>query len=123
MAMLTRLDPFRDLARLQDEMSRLFEDRLYRSGESVGWTPSCDIYEDQDGVTLRFENGVLTIRGELLDDGPPLLLRVDGVGEHVAQVGGRIHGQPERLEALRPRLDPTGLDGEAEQRLGVSPGN
>ncbi len=78
MAMLTRLDPFRDLARLQDEMSRLFEDRLYRSGESVGWTPSCDIYEDQDGVALRFElagvepkdvevrfeNGVLTLRGE-----------------------------------------------------------
>ncbi|BDG03506.1 molecular chaperone [Anaeromyxobacter oryzae] len=78
MAMLTRMDPFRDLARLQDEVGRLFDDRLYRSGESVGWTPSCDIYEDEDGVTLRFElagvepkdvdvrfeNGVLTLRGE-----------------------------------------------------------
>ncbi|WP_248361575.1 Hsp20/alpha crystallin family protein [Anaeromyxobacter oryzae] len=72
------MDPFRDLARLQDEVGRLFDDRLYRSGESVGWTPSCDIYEDEDGVTLRFElagvepkdvdvrfeNGVLTLRGE-----------------------------------------------------------
>lgn len=79
MAMLTRFEPFRDLARLQDEMSRIFgEDRLYRAGESVGWTPACDIYEDEESVTLRFElagvepkdvevrfeNGVLTLRGE-----------------------------------------------------------
>lgn len=79
MAMLTRWDPFRDLARLQDEMSRLFDDRLgYRAGESVGWTPACDIYEDADevlvrfelagvdpkDVEIRFENGVLTLKGE-----------------------------------------------------------
>jgi HSP20 family protein len=79
MAMLTRFDPFRDLARLQDEMSRVFgDDRLFRPSESVGWTPSCDIYEDDDALSLRFElagvepkdvdirfeNGVLTVRGE-----------------------------------------------------------
>jgi HSP20 family protein len=78
MAMMSRWEPFRDLARLQDEVSRLFDDRGYRSGESVGWTPACDIFEDEDGVTLhfdlagvepkdvdiRFENGVLTLRGE-----------------------------------------------------------
>jgi len=78
MAMITRWEPFRDLARLQDEMSRMFDDRLYRAGESVGWTPACDIYEDEEGVTLRFElagvdpqdvdvhfeNGVLTVKGE-----------------------------------------------------------
>jgi HSP20 family protein len=77
---MTRFEPFRELARLQDEMSRLLDERqhLYRAGESVGWTPACDIYEDEEGVTLRFdlagvevgdvdvrfENGVLTIRGE-----------------------------------------------------------
>lgn len=76
---MTRFEPFRELARLQDEMSRYFDDRnVYRAGESVGWTPACDIYEDEEGVTLsfdlagvdakdvdvRFENGVLTIRGE-----------------------------------------------------------
>ncbi len=77
---MTRFEPFKELARLQDEMSRLLEDRqhLYRSGESVGWTPACDIFEDEEGVSLhfdlagvnaqdvdvRFENGVLTIRGE-----------------------------------------------------------
>jgi HSP20 family protein len=79
MAMLSRFDPFRDLARLQEEMTRaLGDDRLFRSGESVGWTPSCDIYEDDEALTLRFElagvepkdvdirfeNGVLTVRGD-----------------------------------------------------------
>jgi HSP20 family protein len=79
MAMLTRWEPLRDLARLQDEMVRLFGDeRLYKSGESVGWTPACDIYEDDEALTLRFdlagvdpktvdirfENGVMTVRGE-----------------------------------------------------------
>lgn len=78
MAMMTRWEPFREMARLQDEVSRLFEDRLYRAGESVGWTPACDIYEDDEAVTLRFdlagidtkdvdvrfENGVLTLKGE-----------------------------------------------------------
>ncbi len=79
MAMLTRWEPFRDLARLQDEMTRLFGDeRMFRAGESVGWTPSCDIYEDEEAVKVRFElagvdpknvevrfeNGVLTLKGE-----------------------------------------------------------
>jgi len=80
MAMLNRWDPFRDLQRIQDELHRAFsDDRLaLRSGESVGWTPSVDIYEDEEGVALRFElagvdpkdvdirfeNGVLTLRGE-----------------------------------------------------------
>jgi HSP20 family protein len=79
MAMLTRYDPFRDLFRLQDALSRTFDDRVGgANGESVGWAPPCDIFEDGDGVTvrfelagvepkdvdIRFENGVLTLRGE-----------------------------------------------------------
>src|SRR5512146_1833497 len=79
MAMLSRWDPLRDLQRVQDEVNRLFDDRLMtRGGESVGWTPNVDIYEDEEGVSLRFdlagvdpkdvdirfENGVLTLRGE-----------------------------------------------------------
>ena len=79
MAILNRWDPFRDLQRLQDEVSRAFDDRSYgHGGESVGWTPKVDIYEDEEGVALRFElagvepkdvdirfeNGVLTLRGE-----------------------------------------------------------
>ena len=78
MAIMTRWDPFRDVARLQDDMARMLEDRRFAAGESVGWTPACDIYEDEEAVTLRFElagvepkdvdvrfeNGVLTLRGE-----------------------------------------------------------
>lgn len=78
MAIMTRWDPFRDVARLQEDMARLLEERRFGGGESVGWTPACDIYEDDEGVTLRFElagvepkdvdvrfeNGVLTLRGE-----------------------------------------------------------
>jgi HSP20 family protein len=79
MAIHQRWDPMRDLAKMQEEMARLFDDRLAsRAGESVGWTPRCDIYEDEEGVTLRFElagvdpkdvdirfeNGVVTLRGE-----------------------------------------------------------
>jgi HSP20 family protein len=79
MAIMTRFDPFRDLQRVQDEVARLFDDRLLaRGGESVGWTPKADIFEDEEGVALRFElagvdpkdvdirfeNGVLTLRGD-----------------------------------------------------------
>jgi HSP20 family protein len=79
MAILTRFDPFRDMFRLQDDLSNAFEDRpAIRGGETLGWTPTCDIYEDGDAVTVRvelagvdpkevsvrFENGVLTLRGE-----------------------------------------------------------
>jgi len=79
MAMLTRYDPFRELNRMQDEVARLFDDRqTIRGGESLGWCPAVDIFEDAEGLSLkfdlagvdpkdvdiRFENGVLTIKGE-----------------------------------------------------------
>jgi len=83
---MARFEPFKEFARLSDEVSRMLDERqqLYRSGESVGWTPACDIYEDEEGVVLRFdlagveaqdvdvrfENGVLTIRGERKLDHP-----------------------------------------------------
>lgn len=79
MALLTRWDPFRDLLRMQEEVGRALDDRLtFRGSESMGWTPACDIYEDGDEVVvraelagvepkdvdIRFENGVLTLKGE-----------------------------------------------------------
>lgn len=79
MAMLTRYDPWRELSRMQEEVARLFDDRSsIRAGESLGWSPAVDIYEDAEGLSLRFdlagvepkevdirfENGVLTIKGE-----------------------------------------------------------
>lgn len=79
MAMLTRWDPWRELVRMQEELGRVFDDRWsLRSGESVGWTPAVDIYEDEEALTLRFElagvepkdvdirfeNGTLTLKGD-----------------------------------------------------------
>lgn len=78
-AMLTKWGPWRAMTRAEEEMGRLLDDRfVFRAGESLGWTPSTDIYEDEEGLTLRFElagvepkdvdirfeNGVLTIKGE-----------------------------------------------------------
>ena len=80
MTMLTRWDPLHQLTRLQEDLNRSFGDErmLFRAGESVGWTPACDIYEDGEeivvraelagvepkDVDVRFENGVLTLKGE-----------------------------------------------------------
>ncbi len=79
MTTLTKFDPWREMSRAQEEMGRLLDDRfVFRAGESLGWTPATDIYEDEEGLTLkfelagvepkdvdiRFENGVLTIKGE-----------------------------------------------------------
>jgi HSP20 family protein len=79
MAIITRFDPFRDLARIQEEMGRLLDERsTQQPAESIGWTPACDVYEDADEVVIRaalagvepkdveirVENGVLTLKGE-----------------------------------------------------------
>src|SRR5512143_3397650 len=79
MALLTRWDPWRELARMQDDLARALDDRTtLAGGGSVGWTPAVDIYEDEDALTLRvelagvdpkdvdirFENGTLTLKGD-----------------------------------------------------------
>lgn len=58
-------DPFGSLARLQDEMNRLFERSFGTlSSRRVGpqefiseriWSPVVDVYEDQDNIILRAE--------------------------------------------------------------------
>lgn len=80
---MTRFDPFRDLAVLQDRMNRLFNetygprqnDDLMSRGT---WTPAVDIYEVDGALVLKaelpdlrredidvsVENGTLTLRGE-----------------------------------------------------------
>jgi len=53
------LAPLTTLNRIRDEIDRLFEDpfSLLASGRSffAGWTPSVDIYEDKDKMTVRAE--------------------------------------------------------------------
>jgi HSP20 family protein len=81
---MTRFDPFRDLAVLQDRMNRLFNDSFATRGREDdlmsrgSWTPAVDIYEVDGALVLKaelpdmrredidvnVENQTLTIRGE-----------------------------------------------------------
>ncbi len=82
MTILTRWDPFRELATVQDRMNRLFQDSFGPGREegltTAAFAPAVDIYEDEHNITLkvevpgidekdidvRLENNTLTIRGE-----------------------------------------------------------
>ena len=80
--MLTRWsDPFRELEQFRSQMNRLFNESVGRSveeGTAAAWAPPVDIsetpeqlvfhvelpgFQSQD-VSLRAENGVLTLEGE-----------------------------------------------------------
>jgi HSP20 family protein len=80
MTVITRWDPFREFATLQDRMNRLFRESQ-GSEESLttsSFAPPVDVYEDEHNVTLkievpgidqqdidvRIENNVLTVHGE-----------------------------------------------------------
>ena len=85
MTVLTRFEPFREFATLQDRINRVFRES-YRHGsagqdESLttsSFAPAVDVYEDEHNVTLkievpgidekdidvRIENNTLTVHGE-----------------------------------------------------------
>jgi HSP20 family molecular chaperone IbpA len=59
---LRQWSPFDQLTRLRDEINRFFESPLpMRSGWGTtspmfeGWSPSVDLFEDKDGVTVKAE--------------------------------------------------------------------
>lgn len=84
--MLTRWEPFRDLATLRDRIERLFDDSFGRLGSELGsealeartWAPAVDIVETENDIVLnadvpgvdpkdvdiQVENGMLTLKGE-----------------------------------------------------------
>ncbi len=83
MTVLTRWEPFREFATLQDRMNRLFRETLNEDGQDESLTassfaPAVDVYEDEHNVTLkievpgidekdidvRIENNTLTVHGE-----------------------------------------------------------
>jgi HSP20 family protein len=58
---IIRNDPFRDLFSLQDQLYRTF-DAAYRGRQqqdeqamTAAWSPLVDVFEDQDGITLKVE--------------------------------------------------------------------
>jgi HSP20 family protein len=82
MTLITRWDPFRELATLQDRMNRLFQETASTGETSLtnsgAFIPPVDVYEDEHGLRLklevpgidekdldvRIENNVLTVKGE-----------------------------------------------------------
>jgi HSP20 family protein len=82
MQTISRLDPFRGLNSLQDQVNRLFDETFSRGrsaeSEMGSWAPAVDIYEteqelvlkadlpevNQQEIDIRIENNMLTIRGE-----------------------------------------------------------
>ncbi|MBN1893003.1 Hsp20/alpha crystallin family protein [bacterium] len=80
---IMRWNPFRELLNVQEEMNRVFNSYFSRSGEGQSgapllWTPSVDICETDDDITVTIEipgmnkedvkislqDNVLTIEGE-----------------------------------------------------------
>jgi len=82
MQTISRLDSFRGLNSLQDQVNRLFDETFSRGrsaeSEMGTWAPAVDIYEteqelvlkadlpevNQQEIDIRIENNMLTIRGE-----------------------------------------------------------
>jgi HSP20 family protein len=81
MTVLTRWEPFREFATLQDRMNRLFRDTYGADDEaltSTSFAPPVDVYEDEHSILLkievpgidekeidvRLENNTLTVHGE-----------------------------------------------------------
>jgi len=82
MRTMNRLElPFRGATTLQEQINRVFGDVVGRTGEESNltpWAPAVDIYEtehelvvkadlpdvDPQGLDIRVENNILTIRGE-----------------------------------------------------------
>jgi HSP20 family protein len=56
MATLVRWEPFRELASLQNEMSRFMNGLLEGDGRSAqSWIPTADVWETEDGVVYAFD--------------------------------------------------------------------
>jgi HSP20 family protein len=81
MRTLSRWEPFRGVATLQEQINRVFGDVSDRRGEEsnlTAWAPSVDIFETEhelvvkadlpdvkpEELDIRVENNILTIRGE-----------------------------------------------------------
>lgn len=127
MSTITRWDPLRNVANLQEQVNRLFEDSFFRGrledSNITAWTPSVDIYEDanqmvikadlpeveEKDIDIRIENNTLTIRGERKFEkkvAEENYLRVE-----------RSYGAFSRSFALPSTVNPEGI--QAEYRNGV----
>ncbi len=116
MTVLTRWEPFREFATLQDRMNRLFRESFNETGRDESLTtssfaPAVDVYEDDHKVTLKIEvpgidekdidvqveNNTLTVHGERK-------IEKDEKEENYRRVE-RQYGSFTRTFALPPTVD------------------
>src|SRR5919199_6218911 len=80
MATLVRWEPFREIATLQNEMSRLMNTVVGGNGETTtrSWVPALDVWETdsevvyafdlpgipEDKISIEFEDGAITVTAE-----------------------------------------------------------
>jgi HSP20 family protein len=80
MATLVRWEPFREIATLQNEMSRLMNSVIGENGETSTrtWVPAVDVWEKddelvyafdlpgipEDKISIEYEDGALSVSGE-----------------------------------------------------------
>jgi len=55
MATLVRWEPFRELASLQSEMSRMFNGMAEGQGRSTAWAPALDVWETESELVYAFD--------------------------------------------------------------------
>jgi HSP20 family protein len=124
---LVRLDSLRDVAAIQDRMSRVFEGLYGRPQEDLtrsAWVPAVDIYSNGqhelvlkaelpdmklEEIELTVEDNTLTLRGEKKVD--------TEVTEEQFHRIERSHGTFARTFALPPTVDPEKVS--AEYKAGV----
>jgi HSP20 family protein len=112
---IVKVDPFRELAAMQDRMTRLFGD-VYLRDEDTGfrgnWTPAVDIFEtehhdlvlkaelpgmNRDEIEVSVENGTLVLKGQKKFD-------TDVKEEHYRRIE-RTYGQFHRSFTLPNTVD------------------
>lgn len=130
MANLIQTNPFRDIFNWRNDASRLLGltmpfPAFPADGETLtaGWTPAVDIYEDNEGITVKaelagidpkdvdvkIENGVLTLKGERK-------LEKEDKKDNYTRVE-RYYGAFSRAFTIPPQVDATKV--MAETKNGV----
>ncbi len=121
---LVRWDPFREIAKIHDRLSRVLADTRFTGEEGYGaWVPPVDIFERGDDLVIRaelpglrredievrVENGSLVLRGERRRD--------EDIDEANAYRLERIYGTFTRSFALPRTVDTAKI--QATYRDGV----
>jgi HSP20 family protein len=115
MATLVRWEPFRELASLQNEMSRFMNGLLEGNGQATqSWVPTADVWETDDEVVYAFDlPGVPEDKISVeLEDGA-LTVTADREREHTVEDGKYFRFERRFGTFSRTIGLPQGIDEEA----------